>query len=285
MSYHEDQAKGRAPKIEMPPLEQEQAAPVEYEVHPALRQAIPDPAMHQEEASEQPEEAANDSVQAAEKEAPLRKKPSIENNANYQALREKARRAEQLERERDELMRRLQENQGTKSQTQEVSRDEDFDLAPDALAEGKHLSKMAHKVKELEKQLKNYQMQSAETLAEQKVKMNYPDFDKVVSPDNIELLRDQFPEIAEMIHNTPDMYKKASSAYTLIKQMGIYKGESYEQEKAVAQKNAAKPKPLASIAPQQGDTPLSRANAFANGLTDDLKEQLRKEMLEARRRM
>lgn len=277
MSYHEDQAMGRAPKIEMPPLEQETAQPAQrYEVHPQLQQAIPDPSQHQEEVAEEPQEEA---VQEA---APV-KKPSMENNANVRALREKAQRAEQLERERDDLMRRLQESQGAKSQ--EVARDEDFDLAPDALAEGKHLSKMAHKVKELEKQLKNYQNQSAETLAEQKVKINFPDFDKVVSPDNIDMLRNNFPEIAEMIHNTPDMYKKASSAYTLIKQMGIYKGETFDQEKAVAQKNAAKPKPLASIAPQQGDTPLSRANAFANGLTDDLKEQLRKEMLEARRRM
>ncbi len=49
------------------------------------------------------------------------------------------------------------------------------------------------------------------------------------------------------------------------------------------QKNASKPKPLASVNPQQGDSPLSRANAFANGLTEELKDQLRKEMSESRR--
>jgi hypothetical protein len=54
-------------------------------------------------------------------------------------------------------------------------------------------------------------------------------------------------------------------------------------DKLRAQKNAAKPKPLASVNPQQGDSPLSKANAFANGLTDDLKKQLRKEMEDARR--
>jgi len=279
MSYHEDQAKGRAPKIEMPPLEQEQVAPVEYDVHPAIRQAMPDPAMHEQETpQEQPQE------EVAQEAAPA-KKPSMENNANVRALREKAERAERLERERDELMRRLQEAQTPKSQTQEVSRDEDFDLAPDALAEGKHLTRMAHKVKELEKQLKGYQMQSAEALAEQKIRLQYPDFDKVVSASNIDLLREQFPDIAEMIHNTPDIYKKASSAYTLIRQMGIHREDTHAQDREIAQKNAAKPKPLVSIAPQQGDTPLSRANAFANGLTEDLKEQLRKEMFESRRRM
>lgn len=36
------------------------------------------------------------------------------------------------------------------------------------------------------------------------------------------------------------------------------------------------------LSPQQGDSPLSKANAFANGLTEDLKKQLQKEMFEAR---
>lgn len=278
MSFQLDQERGVKGKIEMPPLEQE-AAPV-YEVHPQIAAATPPADMHQEESQDQQEVAQHEAIETA----PARK-TSIENDANVRELRQRAKMAERLEWERDELKRRLQEMQSGKPQTQEVNRDEDFDLAPDALAEGKHLSKMDRKVKELEKQLKSYQMQSAEALAEQRVKMQYPDFDRVVSQDNIELLRTQFPDLAEMIHHTPDMYKKASSAYTLIKQMGIYKGETFDQEKAVAQKNAVKPKPLASISPQQGDTPLSRANAFANGLTDDLKEQLRKEMYESRKRM
>ncbi len=278
MSFQLDQERGVKTKIDMPPIEQE-AAPT-YEVHPMIQASQPDPMMHQQEEQEaQPEQE-----EVVQEVAPA-KKPSMENDANVRELRQRAKQAEKLEWERDELRKRLQEMQSGKPQTQEASRDDDFDLAPDALAEGKHLSKMAHKVKELEKQLKNYQMQSAETLAEQRVKMQYPDFDKVVSQDNIEMLREQFPDLAEMIHHTPDIYKKASSAYTLIRQMGIYKEDSYTQEKAMAQKNSVKPKPLASISPQQGDTPLSKVNAFAHGLTDDLKEQLRKEMFESRRRM
>ena len=37
------------------------------------------------------------------------------------------------------------------------------------------------------------------------------------------------------------------------------------------------------MSPQQGDSPLSRANAFANGLTPELRVQLIKEMEEARK--
>ena len=64
--------------------------------------------------------------------------------------------------------------------------------------------------------------------------------------------------------------------------MGIYREDNYSKDRDKAQSNASKPKPLASVSPQQGDSPLSRANAFANGLTDELKSQLRKEMEQAR---
>ena len=42
--------------------------------------------------------------------------------------------------------------------------------------------------------------------------------------------------------------------------------------------NINKPRPASSIGAQTGTQPLQRANAFANGLTDELKEQLLREM-------
>ena len=68
----------------------------------------------------------------------------------------------------------------------------------------------------------------------------------------------------------------------MVKKLGISEQVMVDnQGKATAQRNAAKPRPTASISPQQGETPLSRANAFANGLTEEMKKQLYKEMLEA----
>jgi hypothetical protein len=50
----------------------------------------------------------------------------------------------------------------------------------------------------------------------------------------------------------------------------------------IAHKNASKPKPLASVSPQQADSPLSKANAFANmPLSKEVKNQLHKEMIAA----
>jgi hypothetical protein len=68
--------------------------------------------------------------------------------------------------------------------------------------------------------------------------------------------------------------------------MGIAPGASTNQDKERAERNLAKPRPLASVAASQGnDSPLQRANAFANGLTEELKAQLHKEMIESMRNL
>ena len=208
--------------------------------------------------------------------------PREETNAaqNLRKLREKA---ERIERERDEAFRRIQELE-SKNQ-KETESDDDIQIGPDDLAEGKHLSRVAQKIKKLEAEVRQYKQQTSTESTEARLKAQYGDFDKVVCKENIEALRNEYPEIASSIHSNPDLYMRAVSAYTLIKKMGIYgEPQSADLEKAIAQKNSAKPRPLASISPQQGDSPLSRANAFANGLTDDLKAQLWKEMRESSKR-
>lgn len=196
---------------------------------------------------------------------------------NFRALREKAAR---IERERDEAMRRLQELESSRA-----PQDEDYsiNLGDDDLAEGKHLSKVQKQIKQLEAKLKAAEQQSSITLAEARLKAQYPDFDAVVSKENVEALRLMYPELASTINSSSDIYNTAVSAYTMIKKLGIHQEDAYAQDRERAQRNAAKPRPLTSVNPQQGDSPLSHANAFANGLTDELKAQLLKEMMEARR--
>lgn len=204
---------------------------------------------------------------------------------NYRAIRTKA---ERLERERDEAIRRLQEIESstysTKAPVETPHQTEDeVRVGDDDLVEGKHLTKFGRKVKELENKLRQYEQQSTMATTEVRLKSQYPDFDKIVSKDNIDMLKDAYPELYSTIYTSNDLYNKAVSAYTLIKKLGIHREDTHIAEKALVQKNAAKPRPLASVAPQQGDTPLSKANAFANGLTEDLKAQLLKEMQDIRR--
>lgn len=207
------------------------------------------------------------------------------NQRNIRSLREKAERTERAERERDEMMKRLYAyEQGIKPQSVEkpVETEEDYltslGIDSDSLAEGKHLKPLMKELRSLKNELNQYKKQTQQETMESRLKTRFPDFDKVVSQGNLEMLRNANPELAEAILSTPDQFKQATLAYQMVKQYGIYQEDNFVQDKILAQRNAAKPKPLASVSPQQGESPMSKANAFANGLTSDLKAQLLREM-------
>ena len=238
----------------------------------------------QEEIMEQQEN--NEQVETAVADQPETQKKSAETDyqtANFKAIREEK---ERIVRERDELRRRIQEMEKmSSSKKQEVLEDDDdFTMDPDDLVEGKHLGKVANKIKKLEKQMQASNQKATEIAIEATIKSQYPDFDKIVSKDNLDTLKLAHPEIAQTLNSSSDLYSKAVTAYTLIKKLGIHQDDIYKEDREKAQANAAKPRPLTSVSPQQGDSPLSKANAFANGLTDELKSQLYREMIEARKR-
>jgi uncharacterized coiled-coil protein SlyX len=208
-------------------------------------------------------------------------KPDFIENAkerNLRALREKS---ERIERERDEAMRRVQELESKQTMQQPIEEDLSINLRDDDLAEGKHLSKVERQIKRLEGQLKAYQTQTAQLTIETRIKTEYPDFDRVVSAENVKELSAQYPELASALNSTPDLYAKAVSAYTMIKKLNLVPDEQATLDRIQVAKNAAKPRPLQSISPQQGSGALEHANAFANGLTPALKDQLWKEMQES----
>jgi chromosome segregation ATPase len=226
-------------------------------------------------------ESAVQETSPAEEPAPAAtpKQRAYSKEENMALLRERTKRAEA---EREELARQLQAYQAKISQnpSQPNQEPEEFSMAPDELAEGKHIAKLQKKIKSLEDKMQQSNQYSSSAAAETRLRMAYPDFDKVVSQSNIAALSEMFPDVAKTIGDSKDLYSKAVTAYTVIKNLGIYQ-DDFQQEKKVAATNAAKPRPLTSISPQQGDTPLSRVNAFANGLTDDLRKSLQKEMFEA----
>jgi hypothetical protein len=232
-----------------------------------------------DEQENQPQvEQATEIEQVEQNPQPAEKDPK----ESFRELRQKM---ERIQKERDEAYNYIKniEAKANPNIPDNTTDDEDFNLDPDALAEGKHISKVAKKIKNLEQQLKSYQQQSVETAAEARLKAKYHDFDKVVSKDNVQALRDSHPELWSTINSAPDLYNKAVTAYTMIKELRIAEDDSFEAAKIAVQRNAAKPRPLQSVSPQQGDSPLSRANAFEAGLTDELRDQLRKEMELARR--
>ena len=227
----------------------------------------------------QPESLPQESIPQPEVPTPTTHQED-DQTRNFKQLREKS---ERIARERDEALSRLREyeariQQGAPKSNQEVESDE-ISMAPDELAEGKHLSKVQKQLTKLKEEVRLANIKS-------QIQSSYPDFYSVVTNENVRLLQEKYPSIANSLNSSSDLYSTAASTYTLIKELNLNsQGKSYEPEKQIAHANAAKTRPLASVSPQQGDSPLSRANAFANGLTDELKLQLRKEMEESRRNM
>lgn len=252
----------------------------------------PEPVQQQEESNELEESDVVDTIDTQdveqEEEAPA---PKAKNNQdNFRNLREARERAEW---ERDTLKAQIEQMQrsGNRSEPvkQEVQQEEpddfDFQIEDDALLEGKHAKKLVQELKKVKKELRSYHSQTSETAVEAKIKSNFPDFTDVVSQQNVARLNSEFPEIAQTLRDTPDIYNKAAAAYSIMKRFGIYKDTSYDEDKMKAVKNAQKPRPVASVSPQQGDSPLSKANAFANGLNKELQKKLLEEMNAARRNM
>src|SRR5580704_7730425 len=123
---------------------------------------------------------------------------------NFRTLREKT---ERIQRERDDALARIKQY--------EQQPQPDLSLKPDELAEGKHIHNVSAKINALETQL-----------AEARLRSQYPDIDKVVSPENLALLKERYPEIAQTLSADKNFYSQASSAYTILKNLGLHQDAS-----------------------------------------------------------
>ncbi len=191
---------------------------------------------------------------------------------NYRKLREEK---ERLQKERDEMLKWMQQVTTTQKQPQqpEAPRPQ---YNPDDLVEWKVVDQEMNR---LRSEFNQYKQQSHEQMVETQLRARYNDFDSVVSKENIELLRERFPEVANTISSSSDLYNKAASAYTLIKQFGIHREADYAPQRERAQVNVAKPKPAALVSPSIGSQALGAAAANDRKLTPDLQKRLREEML------
>jgi len=262
-------------KIEMPPLptqETVQEAPDVWEASP--EEQLP-PELAQAQAIQKEIEQT---AQITPEPTPAQYQTKKPEHPSVNELKKSKLRAE---RERDEALARLRELEERKAEQED---DLLSSIQPDEIAEGKHLSKVQKKIIQLEHKIKEQERRSQEYATEIRLKAQYPDYDQVVSSDNIELLKEQDPEAAMIADSIPNLYNKAVYAYKAIKGLTMEqkKQNLFDAEKAKAQANAAKPRPAVAINPQQADSPLSRVNAFADGLTPELQKQLLKEMANAR---
>jgi hypothetical protein len=224
-------------------------------------------------------EAVEATEPAPEVEAPQEQAPEQPKGSNQENLRNLRQKAE----ERDYYFNKYQEYQSSQHQQQPKAEQEEPEPKDDDLVEWGAVQK---RFKKLEKKLEEYERNSTAQSAEARIQAKHPDYYSVVNEQTIAALRQEYPEIAASISSNQDLYSKAASAYTLIKKLGIAQSApDYSAEKSRVQANHAKPRPVTSIDPQRGESPLSQANRFANGLTPDLKKQLQAEMQAAIRAM
>ena len=250
----------------------------------------------QTEQAEQPDSSPLNATSTESTEGIEFSSPGIEDRQesyqekNFREVRQQAWRAQQ---ERDKALQLVREYESKLNQQQNNADDfEEISLGAEDIAEGKHLNKVQKQLKAMhiqQKKLMQEQKQRESDLtqkvAEAQLRSEYPDLYSVVSQENLSALSNDYPELSQSLLTNPDYYQKAKGAYTLIKKLGIHKdAKSYEAEKARVARNAAKPGSLSSVSPQQSNSPLANANAFADGpLNDDMKKQLFKEMMDARK--
>lgn len=197
-------------------------------------------------------------------------------DSNIVALREANKR---MQKERDEYARKLQEmeynrQQENSRQQPQQKKEEESNYSPDDLVEWKVVQRELAKRDE---QFKRYQQQTEASSTEIRLRNEYPDFDSIVSADNIQLLNQLEPELSESIGSNPNMYKKAVAAYKAIKRFSI---ASTSSDSDKVKKNSLKPKPTNATSPQTSDSPLSKANAFGNSLSEEQRKNIWREMQE-----
>ncbi len=201
---------------------------------------------------------------------------------NWKALRDKQ---EQLQREYDRERAKREEYE--KMLLQQVSRqpqqqeevDEFASVSDDDWLTKKQSQKLAQKMAEkaIQDALAKERQRMAEENLPLRLKTQYPDFDAVVSEDNVKQLRALEPDVALALSQIGDKYGQAVAAYKYIKAF-IPKAAEQTDYKERVQKNAQKPGSLNSVA---GTSALSQAQGFEKGLTNDLKKQLYAEMVKA----
>lgn len=120
--------------------------------------------------------------------------------------------------------------------------------------------------------------QQEASLAEDRMRLKFKDYDDVVTEENVKELIGDDRELADSIASSPNPY---AAAYKLIKKAAFYqeKGKKKSQEAEKIVKNAQKPISSNSVQAR----PLAAANTYAFA-SDGEREALYKEMMEYARR-
>ncbi len=224
----------------------------------------------EQEAQGVTEAAESEEVQEAPAETNVKKRKDVDYN-----WAEARRKMHELDRQNRDLAERLERMQ--KAQTPEI--DELSKLADDDIVTKAQANKLAERrARQIaEEVIKQHQASTVE----ERIKARYGDFDQVVTPENIEILKQRKPSLALSLAHNPDPFAQAEAVYEALKMMGTGEEVVKNADKERAIKNSQKPVSVNSAAKTSA---LGNAHLFENGLTPELKKQLWKEMEDCRKR-
>lgn len=225
-----------------------------------------------ESIQEPQEEVGEQLVEQKEQQESSEEKPQ---DRNFKQLRTRAEKAEQ---ERDEAIRSNRQyeayiKQFQQQQPQHTPEPEEV-VSDDDIVDERRLKKTQKKLEEKIAQLEGALSTQS---AQQRVAAKHNDFYKVVTKENIDKLCEQYPQIARTLETSPDFDSKLESAYLLIDKLilsNAEKNDKYDDVRAVALANNAKPKTATSIQSQQNSA-LAKAHQFQ---TEADRERRRKQV-------
>jgi len=223
------------------------------------------------ETPEMATEVANHDVEAEHQES----QNEVSNKEyNFQQLRKKT---ESLEKMNEELARKIApyEEKVSQSSQPSIPPEDSWGLDDDELVEGRHIKTYIQELKGLKQA---YAMQAEEAKVN-KLKSQFPDIEKVITPDNIQKFQTAEPELYESLMSGKDTYKKGVSMYKTLKALGYANPETDAVAERIAH-NKSKPGTSNAI---KSPSALSYAPEYM-GLTEERKKQLYKEMIESAKR-
>ena len=254
--------------------EQEQKTQQEEQKQPEKPEQAEEPEQQQEQ-TEEPEQAEETEEQP---------EPDNSKEYNFKVLREKS---QNLERENQELKQYLNhfleqqqsKTNAPKQQQQEPEEDLNFDVKDDDLVEGRHIKKFKKYISNIENKLKKYQQESYAQQVELQLSSKYPDFNQVLTSDNIQKLKREHPYMAQVLLDSKDLKSQGEAAYHAIKRFGIIDNPEVSRAKKKIKQVSKAPKSVNSARPQQGDSPLSKANEYRKSrLTEQDRKRIWQEM-------
>ncbi|MFP3859232.1 MAG: hypothetical protein ACLFUW_00270 [Bacteroidales bacterium] len=177
-------------------------------------------------------------------------------------------------REKDQQIEELRAQFSSIAERQPSKKEEDelANLAEDDILTVAQAKKLAQK---LARNVATEVLQERDnSTVDERVQLKFPDFNEVVTKDNIDLLKQTEPELAQTLADVADPYKKAVAAYKLLKKVSV-KTDGPSLEKQRAEDNSKKPVSVNAVTKQSA---IGNAHLFENGLTKELKQSLWKEM-------